>query len=272
MNSTCELDQRADGLVVLAVDDEKPALAELAYLLERDERVETVVTTASAVEALRVLTGWGAPGGHSAGSACSGPDAVFLDIRMPGLNGMELAETLARMEVPPPVVFVTADESRAVAAFDVGAVDYLLKPLRAERLAASLDRIVTKATDRTAQNSAPAAAADEVIPVELAGVMTLVRRSSVRYVEANGDYVRIHTAEGSHLARIPLTELAGRWREAGFVRIHRSYLVALPLVTEVLQTGPNHVVKVGAGPHGKVLPVSRRHFRRLKKRLTEPWK
>jgi DNA-binding LytR/AlgR family response regulator len=272
MNSTCELDQRTDGLVVLAVDDEEPALEELAHLLERDGRVETVVSAPSAVEALRVLTNWRAPGAHSSRPACSGPDAVFLDIGMPELNGMELAETLSRMEFPPPVVFVTADDSRAVAAFAVGAVDYLLKPLSAERLAASLDRIVTKAADKPARYPELAAAEDEVIPVELAGVMTLVHRSSVRYVEASGDYVRIHTAAGSHLARIPLKELADRWREAGFVKIHRSYLVALPLVTEVLQTGPNRVVKVGAGPHGQVLPVSRRNFRELKKRLTEPWK
>ena len=78
---------------------------------------------------------------------------------------------------------------------------------------------------------------DEVIPVELAGTTKLVPRSAVRYVEAQGDYARLHTHEGSHLVRIPLSVLEDRWREAGFVRIHRSFLVSLPLVTELRLSG-----------------------------------
>ncbi len=109
-------------LRVLAVDDEPPALDELGYLLDADPRVGSVLCAADAPAALRLLRD-------------NPVDAVFLDIRMPGTDGLELAAALRRQPVPPPVVFVTAHDDRAVDAFDLGAVDYLLKPLRPERLA-----------------------------------------------------------------------------------------------------------------------------------------
>lgn len=109
---------------------------------------------------------------------------------------------------------------------------------------------------------------DEVLPVELAGTTTLVARSSVRYVEAQGDYTRLHTHDGkSHLVRIPLCVLQERWREAGFVRIHRSYLMSLSEFTELRSSGVECVVRLGSGPMTVELPVSRRHTRELKDRL-----
>jgi DNA-binding LytR/AlgR family response regulator len=102
-----------------------------------------------------------------------------------------------------------------------------------------------------------------VIPVELAGVTTMLSRSSVRWVEAQGDYARLHTRDDSHLVRIPLSTLESRWSEAGFVRIHRSYLVALRLITQLRLTPSGYVVIVD----DRELPVSRRHTRELKDRL-----
>ncbi|MBO0871705.1 MAG: LytTR family transcriptional regulator, partial [Micromonosporaceae bacterium] len=107
------------------------------------------------------------------------------------------------------------------------------------------------------------AAEEPTIPVELAGVTRLLPRSSVRWVEAQGDYARLHTADGSHLVRVPLATLAERWADAGFVRIHRSYLVQLRLITELRLTGGGYMVTVD----GRELPVSRRHTRELKDRL-----
>jgi len=121
------------GLVVLAVDDEPPALDELAFLLRADPRVAEVRTAVDAVTALQQLEA--AP-----------VDAVFLDIRMPGLSGLELARVLARFAAPPAVVFVTAHEGAAVDAFALRAVDYLLKPVRSDRLADALDRISSSPT------------------------------------------------------------------------------------------------------------------------------
>jgi DNA-binding LytR/AlgR family response regulator len=228
-------------LTVLAVDDERLQLDELAFLLRADERVGEIRTAADATEALRQLRD------HRF-------DVVFLDIRMPGLDGLELARVLRQFADPPAIVFVTAHDDRAVDAFDLGAVDYLLKPLRADRLAESMRRV----TGRRVTNSS-----SDVIPVELGGTTKLVPRSAVHWVEAQGDYARLHTSEGSHLVRISLSLLAERWADAGFVRIHRSYLVALSLITELRVTASGHLVVVD----GHELPVSRRHTRELKDRL-----
>jgi DNA-binding LytR/AlgR family response regulator len=234
------------SLVVLAVDDEPPALDELAYLLNADDRVTHVHRAGDATEALRVLRD-------------TEVDAVFLDIRMPGLDGMELARILRRFAQPPAIVFVTAYDDGAVDAFDLGVTDYVRKPVRAERLGESLRRVSGL---RAAPQ--PVAPADEpAIPVELAGTTRMLPRSSVRWVEAQGDYARLHTGENSHLVRVSLATLAERWANAGFVRIHRSYLVQLRLVTELRLTNSGYVVAVD----GAELPVSRRHTRELKDRL-----
>ena len=188
------------------------------------------------------------PAGLPAPAKQSDVDVLFLDIRMPGLDGLELANVLSRYVIPPSVVFVTAHDDRAVEAFDVGAVDYLLKPLRPERLYASLSRILSsRGTTVPVEPAADEEGDDEVIPVELAGTTKLVQRSTVRWVEAQGDYARLHTTEGSHLVRIPLSVLEERWSDAGFVRIHRSYLVALPLITELRLAGSGYVVRLGSG-------------------------
>ncbi|WP_306204880.1 LytR/AlgR family response regulator transcription factor [Actinoplanes sp. RD1] len=236
------------SLVVLAVDDEPPALDELAYLLNADARVAYVHRAGDATEALRVLRD-------------TEVDAVFLDIRMPGLDGMELARILHRFARPPAIVFVTAYDDGAVDAFDLGVTDYVRKPVRAERLGESLRRV---AGLRATPAPAPPKREDEPsIPVELAGTTRLLPRSSVRWVEAQGDYARLHTADNSHLVRVSLATLAERWADAGFVRIHRSYLVQLRLVRELRLTSSGYVVSID----GAELPVSRRHTRELKDRL-----
>jgi DNA-binding LytR/AlgR family response regulator len=278
------------GLVVLAVDDEEPALDELAHLLGEDKRVGMVLKASDATDALRILNSRqgvreAAPTGQlGRGGPAINPmsgtrvaertdvEVVFLDIRMPGLDGLELARVFSSMAVPPSVVFVTAHDDRAVDAYEVGAVDYLLKPLRSERLSASIDRILASRVAGMSEPVREENGEDEVIPVELAGTTKLVPRSAVRYVEAQGDYARLHTHEGSHLVRIPLSVLEDRWRDAGFVRIHRSFLVSLPLVTELRLSGSGYVVRVGTGPDCAELPVSRRHTRELKDRLVRATK
>ena len=280
--------ESSGGLVVLAVDDEEPALEELAYLLGEDSRVGLVLKASDATDALRILNSrQGVREATPAGQVNRGlvnpmtgtrvaertdVEVVFLDIRMPGLDGLELARVFSSMAVPPAVVFVTAHDDRAVDAYEVGAVDYLLKPLRGERLAASIDRILASRSAGVAEPVRDENGEDEVIPVELAGTTKLVPRSAVRYVEAQGDYARLHTHDGSHLVRIPLSVLEDRWRDAGFVRIHRSFLVSLPLVTELRLSGSGYVVRVGSGPDCAELPVSRRHTRELKDRLVRATK
>jgi DNA-binding LytR/AlgR family response regulator len=231
----------APRLRVLVVDDERPALDELAWMLGRDPRVGAVLSTDSAAEALRILQE-------------EQVDAVFMDIRMPGLTGLDLARVLSRFRTPPPVVFVTAHDDHAVDAFELNAVDYVLKPVRDDRLAEAVRRVV-----ESAPGSGPPTE-DDQIAVELGGVTRFVSRGDVRYVEAQGDYARLHTASGSHLVRVPLTALEEQWHDAGFVRIHRSLLVALQHVDEVRMDAGRCTVVVG----GEELGVSRRHTRELR--------
>ncbi len=238
---------------VLVVDDEKPALDELAFLLAAEPRVSEVVTSSSATDALRLL---------QEGEI----DAVFLDIQMPGLTGLELAQVLGRFRAPPPVVFVTAHEQHAVEAFDLHAVDYVLKPVRADRLAEAVRRVV--ATVDGATDSAPAHD-DAQVAVERGGVTRFINRCDITHVEAQGDYARLHTRLESHLVRSPLTTLEEGWATAGFVRIHRSFLVSLAHVTEVRMDGGRCTVVVGAPgvDPGVELGVSRRHTRELRELL-----
>jgi DNA-binding LytR/AlgR family response regulator len=228
-------------LRVLVVDDEQHALDELSYLLGADERVGEVVAAATATEGLRILRE-------------TEVDAVFLDIQMPGLNGLELAEVLGRFKEAPPVVFVTAHEQHAVDAFELHAVDYVLKPVRADRLAEAVRRVVSSTGLRPTPE-------DTQIAVERGGVTRFVDREHISYVEAHGDYARLHTRAGeTYLVRIPLSTLEEEWRSAGFHRIHRSLLVALAHIDELRTEGGRCTVLLG---HVE-LPVARRHTRELR--------
>ncbi len=231
-------------LKVLLIDDERPALDELSWLLTRDPRIGEVLTCGSATEGIRVLQELEV-------------DAVFLDILMPGLTGLDLAQVLARFKNPPPVVFVTAHDEHAVDAFDLRAVDYVLKPVREERLAEAVRRVVEA-------GGGPGPSGDTQIPVERGGVTRFVNRSAITHVEAHGDYARLHTDRDSHLVRTPLSKLAEDWAPAGFVRIHRSMLVSLAHVQEVRTESGHCSVMVG----GHLLAVSRRHTRELRDLLT----
>lgn len=243
------------ALSVLAVDDEAPALDELAYLLDQHPDIGEVYRAGDATSALRELNG-------------RIIDAIFLDINMPGLSGIELAGVLANFSNRPVIVFVTAHDDKAVAAFDVGAIDYLLKPIRQDRLDEAVRRVMAARSAEPAETAADVDDSD-VIPAELGGVTHLVPRDSIGWVEAEGDYARLHSASGSHLVRIPLSTLETRWRDRGFQRVHRSYLVALRLVTGLRTSEGAVLVRLranGASPAVE-LPVSRRQARELRDRV-----
>lgn len=225
----------APSIDVLVADDERPALDELVHLLGTDARIGEILTASSGAEALRLMSE-------------RAVRIAFLDIHMPGLTGMELARALLTLAEPPAVVFVTADEAKAVEAFELRAADYLLKPVRLERLRRAVDRVVEL-------GDAAASGDDEMLPVTVGSVVRFVKRSDVRWVRAQGDYSRLHTGDGTgHLVRIPISELEARWADAGFLRIHRSSLVRIAAVTEARLSGSEPTVSIGATS----LPVSRR--------------
>jgi two-component system, LytTR family, response regulator LytT len=255
-------------LRVLAIDDEPPALDELVYLLGQNAAIGEVSAAGDVTEALRLL--------H-----LDRFDAVLLDIRMPGLDGMELARLLRRFAHPPAVVFVTADSQHAVEAFEVHAVDYLVKPLRRERLDDAINKVLADLADKPAerqpnQNTAeateliaarpgpPSSLRSDVVPVEVGNRVVLVPRDQVSYVEASGDYVRLYTDEGSYLLRAAIGALEVEWAELGYLRIHRRYLVAIHRVRE-LRTERDGAYRVVVGQ--VELPVSRRHAREVRERF-----
>ncbi len=239
------------ALTVLVVDDEAPARNEVAWLLDQDARVDRVLTAASGTAALAALER-------------EHIDVVFSDISMSGLDGMQLARVIARFAERPQIVFVTAHDQHAVDAFDLDAVDYLMKPVRPERIGEAVRRCLASVEREAA--SPETAGADETIPVELGGVTRFVPRSEIRWVQAQGDYARLHTPDGSHLVRIPLATLEERWAEAGFVRIHRSTLVSTRHISEVHNDGGRCTVIVD----DTELQVSRRHTRQLRSTLLRP--
>jgi DNA-binding LytR/AlgR family response regulator len=228
------------------LDDEPHARDEISFLLDGDPRIASVRSASSGASALKLLS--------------NEPfDVLFCDIKMPGLNGLELARVVNQFSAPPSIVFITAYEDHAVEAFGLQAVDYVMKPIRASRLSKAIRRVAEFSSSPSSFED------DETIPVELGGVTKFVHRSEVRYVEAFGDYARLYTDGGEqHLIRATLNVLEERWSAAGFVRTHRSLLVRLDRVDEMIRSPDGHTtLRVGADE----LAVSRRHYREVRDRL-----
>jgi DNA-binding LytR/AlgR family response regulator len=237
------------GLDVLVVDDEPPALADLARQLRSLPETAAVHTASGGQEALHTL-------------AEHAFDAVFLDVRMPDIDGLELARVLRRFEHPPAIVFVSAFDDAAVGAFEVAAVDYLVKPVSRRRLDEAIERAA-----RRAAAEAPAAEEDEMLAVDAlrGGGTRLLPRSSVLYLQAHGDYVRVASSEGRYLLRARLSDLEERWAGHGFVRVHRGFVVNLRRAVEVRPRLNGTAVLVMAD--GAEVPIARRQVGELRRKL-----
>ncbi len=204
-------------LKVLVVDDEPPARARLGQLLGDCaaqlplQRVGEADSGLAALDAVARLQ----------------PDVVLLDISMPGMNGIEVARHLAQGETPPAIIFVTAFDEHALQAFEVQALDYLLKPVRADRLLAALQRAqrVLPREPRLAALASGLGQARTQISVSERGRLVLVPVEDVVYLRAELKYVTIRTAAREFLTEESLTGLESEFGER-FVRIHRNALVA----------------------------------------------
>jgi two-component system, LytTR family, response regulator LytT len=255
-----------EGLAVLAVDDERPALTDLVRMLRQSTAIRQVDMAESGSVALQLL------------NAADRPyDGVFIDVRMPELSGTDLAKVLTRFATPPAVVFVTAYPDAAVEAFELRAVDYLVKPVSHKRLEEAIARIGELGRVRVHEDSsADAGAADgeagegrngnDIVPVDgLGGATRLVPRGSILYLQAAGDYVRVVTEDGRFLLRGTLSSIAGRWRDFGFLQVHRQFVVNLAHVVEVRPklNGTATLRLVG----DQDVPVARREIGELRRRL-----
>jgi len=228
------------ALNILLADDHEVVRLGVRALIERQPGMKVVGEAATVQEAIDQ-------------AETLAPDVVVLDIRMPGISGLDLARLVGRFAHPPVVVFVTAYEQHAVEAFDMAATDFLRKPIRAERLGEAVRRVAAK---RDTGRASGVDQNDETIAVELAGRTSYIRRSTIVLVEATGDYVRLHTAAGSHLVRTPLSTLEERWTEAGFLRVHRRFLVNRHQVQGLRTSAGKIEIELNGG---RVVPVSRRH-------------
>jgi DNA-binding LytR/AlgR family response regulator len=254
----------ADGLKVLIVDDEPLARADLNYMLKSQAAVQTVIECGNATEALDQMRE-------------DVFDVIFLDIEMPGLNGLKAVQIINQLRNPPLIVFVTAYDEHAVKAFELNAVDYLVKPFSAKRLEQAVQKVTAV---RAVIASKPANGGNLVatpnagtlptdpqfkkIPVEKGGGVMLISLPDVRYISAYDDKVYIHTLEDKFLCRFSLTELEIKLATQGFARIHRSYLVNLQHVLE-LQPFFNGTYNLIVDDKPKsVLPVSRARVKSLR--------
>lgn len=238
-----------NGLHALVVDDEPLARQEMRYLLGRMEQVATCEEAPTAIDALARLQ-------------ASPVDVVFLDIRMPGLSGLQAMPVIQALPEPPAVVFVTAYEGHALEAFEVAAVDYLLKPVSEARLRRSLDRIVQRrAPDRES------VAAPMVIPAEQDGRTFIIRPEELIFAGADGHVTTLHTPNGVFRCRLTMAELERRLEPAGFLRVHRGFLANLGRIREV---NPyfvgTYLLKMDDSARSEV-PVSRQAARRLREAL-----
>jgi DNA-binding LytR/AlgR family response regulator len=258
-------------LRILIVDDEPLARRRLEILLREQAGVELAGAAADGVAARRMI-------------AELAPDVVLLDIKMPGLTGLELLDAMAgegRRDQMPVVIFVTAFDRFALAAFDRAAFDYLLKPVEPARLAASLARAREALADRAAAErvqeleeilhnlrsgpapapNAPIGAFDREIWIQERGGRTSLPVAAIDWVAAERDYVRIHSGARSFLIRQSIGALAGRLDPSLFLRVHRSSLVRSDRIVRIRHAAGRGAVILATGAE---VPVSRRHMATLK--------
>jgi DNA-binding LytR/AlgR family response regulator len=246
-----------ERLSVLAVDDERPQLEDLARMLRASPRVSEVTTAASAQEALVLVS--------------RNPfDAVFLDVRMPELDGLELARVFRAFARPPALVFVSAFDTPAATAFELRALDYLLKPITQERVEEALRRIAGGSDPGVPAPSAPRAPerpAPDVLPVDnlRGGGTRLLPVAQILYFEAHGDYLRVYAEGGRYILRGRLGDVEERFHAHGFVRVHRRYLANLARAREVSPMLNGTAVLRFDG--GAEIPVARRQVPELRRWL-----
>ena len=194
-------------------------------------------------------------------------EVVLLDIQMPGMDGLETARHLAGLTAPPAVIFTTAYDEHALAAFEAGAIDYLLKPVRAERLQAALLRASQWTSARAVQLALAAPRARSHFSALVAGSLRLVQVAEVRYLHADGGYVTVNYPGGELLIEDALYALEEEFPQT-FLRIHRHTLVAVAQV-EALTRDRLGNTSVKLTDVAMPLPVSRRLVGEVKRRLRQ---
>ncbi len=246
---------------LLIVDDEPLARARLRGQIAELIAGDVVGEAGTGIEALELVQ-------------ALRPDIILLDIRMPGMDGLELARHLSRLSQPPAIIFTTAYNEHALAAFELHAIDYLLKPVRLERLQIALARasLLSIAQLRALEDSPEKSMMRTHFSALSKGSLRVVRLADVRYLQADQGYVTVKHVQGELLIQESLRALEEELGE-DFVRIHRNTLVAVATVTGLERDAVGNCSILLRDIEGK-LPISRRLLsevrRRLRASVTDP--
>ena len=246
------------------VDDEPLARERMRSLLDTEEDVEIVGEAKDGVEAVETILG-------------QSPDLVFLDVQMPKLDGFEVIQTVGAERMPP-VVFVTAYDQHALRAFEVQALDYLLKPFDQERFHGALKRVRSQidnqetrdlgrrllALVRDLKSDRPAARTDRLV-VKSGGRLFFLRAEEIDWIEAAGNYVRLHVGQDGHLLRETMNSIEARLNPETFFRIHRSHIVNIERIKELQPWFNGEYVVILR--NGTRLTLSRGYREKLQERL-----
>ena len=254
---------------VVVVDDEQLAREELCFLLEQAGGVDVVAQAANGVEALRVIDE-------------QSPDLVMLDVQMPGLTGFEVARRLLQSGAESQLVFVTAYDQYAIEAFDVNAVDYLLKPVEPARLATAVERARKRISNDRPSGRMPAAADLERVlqllsdrqerrdqlAVKVGDRFLLIQAEEVIHASVEDDVITVETNSLSGTSNYrTLDELQARLDPSIFWRVHRSHLVNINKIKEIVPWfSRNYILRMKDGK-GTEIPVSRSQTKRLREYL-----
>jgi len=239
---------------VLIVDDEHLARQRLRKMLSAKTDYQVIGEAETGEDALKK-------------SQNSRPDVILMDIRMPGMDGIEAASYINRMDNPPAIIFTTAFSDHALDAFETHAIDYLLKPIKQSRLEAALDaaKRMNKAQLSELRQKDENINARQKICVKSRGALELIPIEEILYFKAEQKYVTLRTAEQEHLIEESLVMLEREFAEH-FIRIHRNALVSLNTVKGLVKNAQSHVC-VSFAEVDDLLEVSRRHLPFIRKTL-----
>jgi two-component system, LytTR family, response regulator AlgR len=228
-------------LRVMVVDDEPLAVERLQLLLARLEGVTVVGTANDGETALRI-------------AEALAPELVLLDIAMPGMDGIDVARALSRSAVDPAVVFVTAFDNFAVAAFDVAAIDYLMKPVETDRLARALERVrAYLAGGRRPAGAKPASCHVEEFWVPDHSGLVRIAATDIQRITAERDYMRLHVGARSWLIHRTIAKLEEDLDPALFIRVHRSVILRRDTVTGLYRDEAGHwTARLGDGAEQRI--------------------